>query len=76
MEMQSASSKKTIAIIGAGVSGLQAARTILTHPASCGFSVIIFEARNRIGGRVDTRRHWEVPLDYGSLSVEPPLIVE
>jgi len=75
--MQSASSKKkTVAVIGAGVSGLQAARTILTHPSSSAFSVIIFEARNRIGGRVDTRRHWEVPLDYGSPSIEPLLTVE
>jgi monoamine oxidase len=63
--MHITSSKKTIAIIGAGVSGLQAARTILTHPSAAAYNVIIFEARNRIGGRVDTKRKWEVPLDYG-----------
>ena len=56
---------KTIAIIGAGVAGLQAARTILTSPNAASFNVIIFEARDRIGGRVNTQRPWGVPLDYG-----------
>ena len=59
------SSKKTIAIIGAGVSGLQAARTILSHPNADSHNVIVFEARDRIGGRVDTKRKWGFPLDYG-----------
>src|SRR5438270_10754827 len=36
------SKKKTIAIIGAGVSGLQAARTILTSPQKDLFDVVIF----------------------------------
>jgi monoamine oxidase len=58
-------SKKTIAIIGAGVSGLQAARTLLTHPTSAFYEVIILEARDRIGGRVNTKRQWGFPLDYG-----------
>lgn len=59
------SAKKTIAIIGAGVSGLQAARTLLTHPTSAFYEVIILEARDRIGGRVNTKRQWGFPLDYG-----------
>jgi protoporphyrinogen oxidase len=59
------SSKKTIAIIGAGVSGLQAARTLLTHPTSGFYDVIILEARDRIGGRVNTRKPWGFPIDYG-----------
>ena len=57
--------KKTVAIIGAGVSGLQAARTILSHPNADSYNVIVFEARDRIGGRVDTKRKWGFPLDYG-----------
>ena len=60
------SEKKTIiAIIGAGVSGLQAARTILQSPRADSFEVVLFEARNRIGGRVTTRREWGFPLDFG-----------
>jgi protoporphyrinogen oxidase len=59
------SSKKTNAIIGAGVSGLQAARTILTHPNADSYNVIVFEARNRIGGRAHTNWRWGFPLDYG-----------
>ena len=65
MSAQSTSSKKTIVIIGAGVSGLQAARTILTHPNATSYDVVIFEARNRIGGRVQTKRQWGFPLDFG-----------
>src|ERR1700737_4875955 len=34
------STKKTIAIVGAGVSGLQAARTLLTNPTSAYYDVI------------------------------------
>jgi len=61
----SPSKKKTIAIVGAGVSGLQAARTILQSPDASSFNVVLFEARNRIGGRVNTRRDWGFPLDFG-----------
>src|SRR5277367_2149532 len=61
-------SKKTVAIIGAGVSGLQAARTILSHPNADSYNIMVFEARERIGGRVDTKRKWGFPLDYGSPS--------
>ena len=63
--MSSAPSKKTIAIIGAGVSGLQAARTFLLHPDADSYHVTIFEARNRIGGRVHSNRRWGFPLDFG-----------
>ena len=60
------SRKQTIAIIGAGVSGLQAARTILSSPQSSEtFRVVVFEARDRIGGRVSTSREWGFPLDFG-----------
>jgi len=64
---QLAASKKTIAIVGAGVSGLQAARTILTSPNAISYNVIIFEARDRIGGRVNTKWDWGFPLDFGIL---------
>ena len=65
MSLSRASSKKTIAIIGAGISGLQAARTILLHPNSDAFNVIILEARNRIGGRVHTKLLWSSQIDFG-----------
>jgi polyamine oxidase len=63
------SSKKTIAIVGAGVSGLQAARTILQHPTASAYNVVIFEARDRIGGRVTTNKDWGFPLDFGSIHI-------
>jgi phytoene dehydrogenase-like protein len=42
--------KPHIGIVGAGISGLRCADVLLTH----GFQVTILEARNRIGGRVNS----------------------
>lgn len=39
---------RRVAVIGAGVSGLRCASVLLEN----GFDVTIFEARDRIGGRV------------------------
>ena len=69
------SKKKTIAIIGAGVSGLQAARTILQSPEAEKFDVVIFEARDRIGGRAWTNHPWKFPLDYGIPPSDPPPLI-
>jgi monoamine oxidase len=66
MTTQSTSSKKSIIIVGAGISGLQAAHTLLTHPAANLFNVIVLEASDRIGGRVNTKWQWGFPLDYGT----------
>jgi monoamine oxidase len=53
-----------VIIIGAGVSGLEAGRAL----AEAGRRVVILEARDRIGGRIWTRR---IPLASGaSLAVE------
>ena len=53
-----------VIIIGAGVSGLEAGRAL----AEAGRRVVILEARDRIGGRIWTRR---IPLAGGaSLAVE------
>jgi hypothetical protein len=68
--------KKIIAIVGAGVSGLQAARTILSHPSADSHSVIVFEARNRIGGRAHTKRQWGFPLDYGNTKPSRPGLID
>ncbi|KAG0376340.1 hypothetical protein BGX24_007885 [Mortierella sp. AD032] len=62
--------KKHVVIIGAGISGLAAAHELSKHPSS--IQVTILEARNRIGGRLDTHRnlfqgeHADIPIDFGA----------
>ena len=53
-----------VAIIGAGVAGLEAARIL--HDA--GIDVVVLEARERIGGRIFTRRSesLSVPIELGA----------
>jgi len=53
-----------VAIIGAGVAGLEAARVL--HGA--GIDVVVLEARERIGGRIFTRRSesLSVPIELGA----------
>lgn len=56
------SGKQDIAVIGAGVSGLTAAKML----SDSGKSVSVFEARDRIGGRIWTSDALGVPLDLGA----------
>src|SRR5665213_3429974 len=53
-----------VLIIGAGVAGLAAAGEL----ARAGLCVAILEARNRLGGRIDTRHEqgWQVPVECGA----------
>src|SRR5688572_22677600 len=52
-----------VVIIGAGVAGLAAARTL--HDA--GYQVTVLEGRDRIGGRVWTSRAMDgIPVDLGA----------
>ncbi|MEM7242018.1 MAG: FAD-dependent oxidoreductase [Pseudomonadota bacterium] len=52
----------SVAIVGAGVSGLTAALWLSEE----GYDVTVFEARDRIGGRVWTDHRLGVPLDLGA----------
>ncbi|GFP46369.1 flavin monoamine oxidase family protein [Mycobacterium kansasii] len=53
---------KAVLVIGAGMAGLAAARSL----AGAGWPVRVIEARNRIGGRVNTTRDWGPPLEMGA----------
>ena len=50
-----------ILIVGAGVAGLAAARELCAE----GLKVIVLEARNRIGGRINTHLD-QFPIELGA----------
>lgn len=53
---------KTVLVIGAGISGLAAAKKLKEK----GFNVIILEAQNKVGGRLRTNRTLGVAFDEGA----------
>ncbi|MDX5384033.1 MAG: FAD-dependent oxidoreductase, partial [Rhodobacterales bacterium] len=54
---------RRIAVIGAGIAGLAAARMLV----DAGHQVTVLEARPRIGGRIHTSRLWpDLPMDLGA----------
>ncbi|XP_050228392.1 probable polyamine oxidase 4 [Mercurialis annua] len=56
------SSSPTVIVIGAGISGLSAARVL--YDAS--FKVILLESRDRLGGRIHTDYSFGYPVDLGA----------
>ncbi len=58
---------RTVAIIGAGMAGLAAARAL----TQAGVSVTIYEKSRSVGGRVATRRVEGCILDHGAQNVKP-----
>lgn len=59
-----ANAGERIAIIGAGMAGLTAARLLV----DAGHDVVVIEARDRTGGRIDTvsNEDWPFPIELGS----------
>jgi monoamine oxidase len=53
---------KKILVLGAGIAGLAAARTL----QDLGYEVTILEARQRIGGRIHTDTTFGFPIDMGA----------
>jgi monoamine oxidase len=53
-----------VAVLGAGMAGLAAAQAL----RGAGYTVAVFEARDRIGGRVATVRSddWPIPVELGA----------
>ena len=58
-------SKGKIIVIGAGIAGIMAARQLREF----GFEVVIYEARERIGGRIATFRKGQYIADLGAMVV-------
>lgn len=55
--------KKRVIVIGAGISGITAAKALVAS----GHDVVVLEARNRIGGRIATSTVWsDTPVDLGA----------
>ncbi len=59
--------QQTVAIIGAGMAGLAAARRL----TAAGRRVVLFEKSRGIGGRVATRRVEGCVLDHGAQTLKP-----
>ena len=63
-----AKEKKNVVIIGAGIAGLSAAKTLKVN----GYNPIILEAQNKVGGRIKTNRSLGFPLDEGTNWIHGP----
>lgn len=59
---------KTVVVVGAGIAGLAAANAL----KDAGFSVIVLESQDKIGGRIRTNRKLGVPFDEGASWIHGP----
>lgn len=68
-----------VVVIGAGLSGLAAAHRILANVPPDGVSVLVLEARDRIGGRVnpirlqDETQNSKGMVDLGARCIQLPI---
>lgn len=62
-------SSQRIAVVGAGVAGLTAAREL----AAAGHDVVVIEARDRVGGRTHTVELGGAPADLGGSWIHGPI---
>jgi len=71
---QAADPGERIVVIGAGMAGLTAAHEL----QNAGYAVTVLEARDRIGGRVDTvsPAGWPIPVERGANWVEAAAVPE
>ncbi|KAG0129283.1 hypothetical protein HOY82DRAFT_579740 [Tuber indicum] len=60
-ELSLVSKTPTIAVIGGGMSGLRAAEVLLQK----GYRVVVYEARDRLGGRISTSNRLGEAVDLG-----------
>jgi monoamine oxidase len=63
-----AASDPDVLVVGAGIAGLAAARTL----GEAGKSVVVLEASSRIGGRIHTDRSLGTPLEFGAGWIHGP----
>lgn len=68
-EEENESNDKTVIVIGAGISGLAAAKKLKQH----GFTVIVLEAQENVGGRIRTNRTFGFPFDEGASWIHGPI---
>ncbi len=59
---------KTVAVIGGGISGLAAAKKLKEK----GFTVVVLEAQEKVGGRIRTDRSLGVAFDEGASWIHGP----
>jgi monoamine oxidase len=63
------SNEKTVVVIGGGISGLAAAKKLKEK----GFTVIVLEAQEKVGGRIRTDRSLSVAFDEGASWIHGPI---